>query len=187
VNVPAVPPVNVVFAPLVIAAAWFTVSVKLCVASVPTPLCAVNVIGYVFPVPVAGVPLTVYGKGGQTRGYLNLKDTLQCVRLATETPAGSGELRVFNQFTEQFTVNELADRVKRVGTAMGLPVKIESIPNPRKEKEEHYYNAKHSGLLELGLQPHFMTDEVLAAMLETIIPYKPNIDAKKIMPRVRWS
>lgn len=136
---------------------------------------------------VTGVPLTVYGKGGQTRGYLNLKDTLQCVRLAAEKPAGPGELRVFNQFTEQFSVNELADRVKRVGTAMGLPVEIKSIPNPRKEKEEHYYNAKHSGLLELGLQPHFMTDEVLAAMLETIIPYQANIDPKKIMPRVRWS
>lgn len=136
---------------------------------------------------VAGVPLTVYGKGGQTRGYLNLKDTLQCVKLAAENPAAAGELRVFNQFTEQFTVNELADRVKRVGAAMGLPVEIKSIPNPRKEREEHYYNAKNSGLLELGLQPHFMTDEVLAEMLETIIPYKANIDEKKIMPRVRWS
>jgi UDP-sulfoquinovose synthase len=136
---------------------------------------------------VAGVPLTVYGKGGQIRGYLNLKDTLQCVRLATQKPAAPGELRVFNQFTEQFSVNELADRVKRVGTAMGLPVEIKSIPNPRKEKEEHYYNAKHSGLMELGLQPHYMTDEVLAAMLETITPYRANIDAKKIMPRVRWS
>jgi UDP-sulfoquinovose synthase len=136
---------------------------------------------------VAGVPLTVYGKGGQTRGYLNLKDTLQCVRLAAEKPAGPGELRVFNQFTEQFTVNELADRVQRVGKKMGLPVEIESISNPRKEREEHYYNAKHSGLLELGLQPHFMTDDVLSEMLETIIPYKDAIDAKKIMPRVRWS
>jgi UDP-sulfoquinovose synthase len=136
---------------------------------------------------VAGVPLTVYGKGGQTRGYLNLKDTLQCVRLAAEVPAAAGELRVFNQFTEQFTVNELADRVRRVGTAMGLPVEIKSIPNPRKEKEEHYYNAKHSGLLELGLQPHLMSDDVLAAMLETIIPYAESIDPKKIMPRVRWS
>jgi UDP-sulfoquinovose synthase len=136
---------------------------------------------------VAGVPLTVYGKGGQTRGYLNLKDTLQCVRLAAEKPAGPGELRVFNQFTEQFSVNELADRVKRVGTAMGLPVEIKAIPNPRKEREEHYYNAKNSGLLELGLQPHFMTDEVLAEMLEMIIPYKDSIDANKIMPRVRWS
>ncbi|MGC2411679.1 MAG: NAD-dependent epimerase/dehydratase family protein [Stellaceae bacterium] len=136
---------------------------------------------------VAGVPLTVYGKGGQTRGYLNLKDTLQCVKLAAEKPAGTGELRVFNQFTEQFTVNELADRVKQAGTAMGLKVEIKSIPNPRKEKEEHYYNAAHSGLLELGLQPHYMTDEVLAAMLETIIPYSTSIDAKKIMPRVSWS
>ena len=136
---------------------------------------------------VAGVPLTVYGKGGQIRGYLNLKDTLQCVRLAAETPAAPGELRVFNQFTEQFSVNELAARVKRVGTAMGLPVEIKSIPNPRKEKEEHYYNAKHSGLMELGLQPHYMTDEVLTAMIETIIPYKSNINSKKIMPRVRWS
>jgi len=136
---------------------------------------------------VAGVPLTVYGKGGQTRGYLNLKDTLQCVRLAVETPAAPGELRVFNQFTELFTVNQLADRVKRVGSAMGLPVEIKSIPNPRKEREEHYYNAKHSGLLELGLQPHYMTDDVLAAMLETIIPHKADIDAKKIMPRIRWS
>jgi UDP-sulfoquinovose synthase len=136
---------------------------------------------------VAGVPLTVYGKGGQTRGYLNLRDTLRCVRLAAENPAGPGELRVFNQFTEQFTVNELADRVKRVGTAMELPVEIKSIPNPRKEREEHYYNAKHSGLLELGLQPHYMTDDVLAAMLETILSYKANIDPKKILPRVRWS
>ncbi len=136
---------------------------------------------------VAGVPLTVYGKGGQTRGYLNLKDTLQCVRLAAEKPAAPGELRVFNQFTEQFTVTELAEHVKRVGTAMGLPVEIKSIPNPRKEREEHYYNAKHSGLLELGLQPHLMTDDVLAEMLRTIIPYKANIDDKKIMPRVRWS
>ena len=136
---------------------------------------------------VAGVPLTVYGKGGQTRGYLNLKDTLQCVRLAAEHPAGAGELRVFNQFTEQFSVNELAERVRRAGAAMGLPVQIESIRNPRKEREEHYYNAAHSGLLELGLQPHFMTDDVLAAMLETIIPFRESIDPKKIMPRVSWS
>jgi UDP-sulfoquinovose synthase len=136
---------------------------------------------------VAGMPLTVYGKGGQTRGYLNLKDTLQCVRLATEKPAARGEMRVFNQFTEQFTVNELAARVQRAGGAMGIRVQVKSIANPRKEREEHYYNAKHSALLELGLQPHFMTDEVLAEMLETIIPHQASIDQNKIMPRVRWS
>lgn len=136
---------------------------------------------------VAGMPLTVYGKGGQTRGYLNIRDTLQCIRLAAEKPAAKGELRVFNQFTERFTVNELAERVKRVGDAMGLGVRIEPIANPRKEKEEHYYNAQHSGLLELGLTPNYLTDDVLAAMLEQVARHKSRIDAKKMMPRVRWS
>lgn len=136
---------------------------------------------------VAGVPLTVYGKGGQTRGYLNLNDTLQCVELAMTNPARAGELRILNQFTELFTVNQLAGKVKSVGDRMGLNVRIQSIQNPRKEKEEHYYNAKHSGLLELGLKPNYMTDDVVAGMLERIIKYRGAIDTKKIMPRVRWS
>lgn len=136
---------------------------------------------------VAGIPLTVYGGGGQTRGYLNLRDTLQCVRLAAETPANRGELRIFNQLTETFTVNELADRVKRVGDDMGLDVEIKSIANPRKEMEEHYYNPTYSGLMELGLKPHFMTDKVLGAMLERIVANKERIVVDRIMPRVKWS
>jgi UDP-sulfoquinovose synthase len=135
---------------------------------------------------VAGVPLTVYGKGGQTRGYLDLRDTLQCVELAALNPVAPGELRILNQFTEQFSVNELARRVKRVGDGMGLGVEIRSVDNPRKEKEEHYYNAKHQGLLELGLKPHPMTDEVVASMLETVLRYRDGIDTGKILPRVRW-
>jgi UDP-sulfoquinovose synthase len=136
---------------------------------------------------VAGVPLTVYGKGGQTRGYLNLRDTLQCVYLAATKPASQRELRIFNQFTEQFTVNELAERVTRAGNSIGLGVAVKSIANPRKELEEHYYNAQHSGLTELGLKPHPMTDEVLVEMLKRVIANKSAIDPKKIMPRVRWS
>jgi UDP-sulfoquinovose synthase len=136
---------------------------------------------------VAGIPLTVYGKGGQTRGYLNLKDTLQCVALAVEKTADKGELRIFNQFTEQFSVNELAERVSRVGNLMGLNVAVKSIPNPRKELEDHYYNAKHSGLLELGLQPNYLTDEVVASMLELVIKHKDAIVQRRILPRVRWS
>jgi len=135
---------------------------------------------------VAGIPLTVYGKGGQTRGYLNLKDTLQCVELAMTNPVKKGELRILNQFTELFSVNELAEKVKTVGDSMGLNVKIKSIENPRKEKEEHYYNAKHSGLLELGLKPHYMTDDVIEGMLQKVICYKDRIDEGKIMPRVNW-
>lgn len=136
---------------------------------------------------VAGVPLTVYGGGGQTRGYLNLRDTLQCVRLAAEHPAKPRELRIFNQLTETFTVNELAEHVKRVGDAMGLGVAIKSIPNPRREAEEHYYNPVYSGLTDLGLKPHHMTDEVVAGMLERIIEHKDRIVADRIMPRVRWN
>ncbi len=136
---------------------------------------------------VAGVPLTVYGKGGQVRGYLNLNDTLQCVELAMNNPVDRGELRVLNQFTETFSVNELADRMVRVGRQMGLDVQAKSIPNPRKEPEEHYYNPDHSGLLELGLEPHYMTDEVLAEMLEQVRKYKDLIDVDMIMPRVVWN
>ena len=135
---------------------------------------------------VAGVPLTVYGKGGQTRGYLNLKDTLQCVDLALNNPVEKGDMRILNQFTEQFSVNELAERVQRAGHALGLNVEVKSIDNPRKEAEDHYYNAMHSGLIELGLEPHYMTDQVLVEMLEQVIRYKDNIDESKIMPRVKW-
>jgi UDP-sulfoquinovose synthase len=136
---------------------------------------------------VAGVPLTVYGRGKQVRGYLNLKDTLQCVSLAVEKPADSGQLRIFNQFTELFSVNELAERVQHAGKRMNLDVQVRSIPNPRKEKEEHYYNPVHSGLLELGLEPHFMTDDVLADMLAQVVRYRDRIDIGRILPRVSWN
>ncbi len=136
---------------------------------------------------VAGVPLTVYGKGGQTRGYLNILDTLQCIELAANSPPGSGQLRVLNQFTERFSVNQLADRVKSVGDKMGMAVEISPVENPRKEAEDHYYNPVHSGLLELGLTPHFLTDDAMASMLERVARHRDSIDTRKILPRVRWS
>jgi UDP-sulfoquinovose synthase len=136
---------------------------------------------------VAGVPLTVYGKGGQTRGYLNLRDTLQCVELAANSPAAKGELRILNQFTETFSVNELAERVRIAGDLAGLKVEIKSIPNPRKEKEEHYYNPAHSGLHDLGLKPHLLSNDVLQGMLETIQRHAHHIDKQKIFPRVKWN
>lgn len=135
---------------------------------------------------VAGIPLTIYGGGGQTRGYLNLRDTLQCIRLASENPAGEGELKIFNQFTETFSVNELAEKVHAVGTSMGLGVEMKSIPNPRKEMEDHYYNPIHSGLTDLGLKPHYMTDDVVSSMLERVIAVKERIVTDRIMPRVKW-
>jgi UDP-sulfoquinovose synthase len=134
----------------------------------------------------AGVPLTVYGKGGQTRGYINICDTLQCIALAASRPPAKGELRIFNQFTETFSVNELADMVRQVGTQMGLKIEVRNIENPRKEMEEHYYNPAHHGLAELGLEPHFMTDEVVAGMLDQVLRHRNRIVIDRILPRVRW-
>ena len=135
---------------------------------------------------VVGHPLTVYGKGGQTRGFLNVIDTMQCVRLAVENPAGAGEYRVFNQFTEQFSVHDLAEIVRRVGDEVGLNVVVDSLEDPRIEAEEHYYNAANTKLLELGLEPHPLTDEVVVHFIETIERYKDRILLGPIAPRTRW-
>ena len=136
---------------------------------------------------VAGYPLTVYGKGGQTRGYLNIRDTVNCLQLSLENPAKPGELRIFNQFTEPFSVNELADKVQRVGNQAGLDVQIKSLPNPRKEKEEHYYNPAHTGLIELGLKPNLLTDEVLAEMLDFVARHKDRIEQHAIFRGTKWA
>mgnify|MGYP006266744397 FL=1 len=136
---------------------------------------------------VVGHPLTIYGKGGQTRGYLNINDTLQCIELAIKNPAKKGDLRIFNQITETLTINEIAQKVKKAGDELGLNVKINKIDNPRKEAEEHYYNPTYTGLKELGLEPHYLDDEVMENMLKSIMKYKDKIDSEKIMPRVKWN
>ncbi|KAK4770389.1 hypothetical protein SAY87_030921 [Trapa incisa] len=133
-----------------------------------------------------GHPLTIYGKGGQTRGYLDIRDTVQCVELAIANPANPGEFRVFNQFTEQFSVNQLAALVTKAGTKLGLNVKTTSVPNPRVEAEEHYYNAKHTKLIELGLKPHLLSDSLLDSLLNFAIKYKDRVDQRQIMPSVSW-
>jgi len=131
-------------------------------------------------------PLTVYGKGGQTRGFLDIRDTVRCVELAIANPAEAGEFRVFNQFTEQFSVGELALMVKNAGNAMGLNVEINHLDNPRVEKEEHYFNAKNTKLLDLGLQPHLLSDSLLDSLLNFAIKYQKRVDHKQILPKVSW-
>ncbi|BBD66090.1 NAD-dependent epimerase/dehydratase [Nostoc commune NIES-4072] len=133
-----------------------------------------------------GHPLTVYGKGGQTRGFLDIRDTVRCVELAIANPAEAGEFRVFNQFTEQFSVGDLALMVKKAGNAMGLNVEINHLNNPRVEKEEHYFNAKNTKLLDLGLQPHLLSDSLLDSLLNFAIKYQTRVDHKQILPKVSW-
>jgi UDP-sulfoquinovose synthase len=135
---------------------------------------------------VVGHPLTVYGEGGQTRGYLNIRDTIQCVGLAIANPADAGELRVFNQFTELFSVMDLAERVRDAAAHLGREVVIERIANPRKEAERHYYNAKHTKLLELGLQPRFLSEELIDTMIDTIDHHKERVNRDVILQGVKW-
>jgi UDP-sulfoquinovose synthase len=136
---------------------------------------------------VVGIPLTVYGKGGQKRGFLNITDTIQCVRLAIQNPANKSEFRVMNQFTEIFSVNELAEKVKNAAKNLSLDVAIKNYPNPRKEAEEHYYNAKNTNLLSLGLQPNYLTEKVITEMLEIVMENKKNIRQDIILPgRAKW-
>lgn len=134
-----------------------------------------------------GMPLTVYGKGTQTRGFLNIRDTLQCVELAVLNPAKGGGFRVFNQFTERFSVMDLAAKVVDAGRRAGLSVTIDHVPNPRIEMESHYYNPKHSKLADLGLKPHLLTDQVVDAMLAQVRTNSSRVDREGIQPKIHWA
>jgi UDP-sulfoquinovose synthase len=136
---------------------------------------------------VIGHPLTVYGAGHQTRGFLNIRDTLACVELAALNPAERGEFRVFNQFTEQYSVLELAELVKEAGEHLGYSVEIQHYDNPRVEKEEHYYNAIHTKLLDLGLQPTLLGEELVESIIHAIERHKGRVIETAIDPQTRWN
>ena len=133
-----------------------------------------------------GHPLTVYGKGGQTRGFLDIRDTVNCIEIAITNPAESGQFRVFNQFTEQFSVGDLALMVKKAGNAIGLDVEINHLNNPRIELEQHYFNAKNTKLIDLGLEPHYLSDSLLDSLLNFATKYKNRVDNQQILPKVSW-
>ena len=133
-----------------------------------------------------GHPLTVYGKGSQTRAMLDIRDTVRCVELAIQTPAEPGEFRVFNQFTEMFSINDIALQIKKAGNSLGLDVEVKNVENPRVETEEHYFNAINTNLLDLGLQPHLLSDSLLDSLLNFAVKYKDRVDHSQIMPKVSW-
>lgn len=133
-----------------------------------------------------GHPLTVYGKGGQTRAMLDIRDTVECIKISILNPANKGQYRVFNQFTESFNINEIAEKVKVAGEKLGLDVKVNHIPNPRVEREDHYYNPKNTKLISLGLSPHYLSDALLDSLLNIAIKYEARIDENVILPTVDW-
>jgi UDP-sulfoquinovose synthase len=133
-----------------------------------------------------GHPLTVYGSGGQTRGFLNIRDTLACVELALLNPAEQGEMRVYNQFTESFSIRDLAIVVQHAGKELGLDVAIGEVENPRTEAQEHYYNPTHTKLLDLGLKPTLLSDDLVTDTLDTLMKYQHRAVREAIAPRTRW-
>jgi len=133
-----------------------------------------------------GQPLTVYGKGGQTRGFLDIRDTVRCVELACLNPAARGECRVYNQFTEHFSVLDLAHKVQDAGKVLGINVEIDHLPDPRVEAEQHYYNAKHSKLIDLGLQPHNLSESLLDSLVNIALKYRDRVDPALMLPQVNW-
>jgi UDP-sulfoquinovose synthase len=133
-----------------------------------------------------GRPLTVYGKGGQTRGFLDIRDTLRCIEIAIQSPPAPGEYRVFNQFTEQFSVLDLANLVQQIGNRKGLNVTINHMSDPRVEMEQHYYNAKHTKLLDLGLVPHNLSDVLLDSLMDVVVRYRDGVREDTLMPQVNW-
>ena len=135
---------------------------------------------------VIGYPLTVYGEGGQTRGYLNIKDTLQCVHASEQHPAKAGELRIFNQIMETFSVNQIAEMVKRIGDQRGHNVTVKALPNPRKEAEEHYYNPAYQGLKDIGVEPHYLDDAALGGLFSIVEKYRENIRGDVMVKGIKW-
>ncbi|MBP0015506.1 MAG: NAD-dependent epimerase/dehydratase family protein [Roseofilum sp. SBFL] len=133
-----------------------------------------------------GHPLTVYGKGGQTRGFLDIRDTVRCIEIAINNPANAGEFRVFNQFTEMFSISDLAVMVAKAGKHLGLAVEINHLDNPRVELEEHYFNAKNTKLKDLGLEPHNLEESLLDSLINVAQKYKGRVDESQILPKVSW-
>src|SRR5271165_1454959 len=132
---------------------------------------------------VVGLPLTVYGNGSQTRGLIDIRDTVRCIQLACENPAGRGEFRVFNQMTQSMSVREIAETI---AAASPEAVTIEQLPNPRVELEDHYYNVVHSGLAELGLEPHLLSDTLIESLFEITKRYAHRVRPAAMLPTVQW-
>jgi UDP-sulfoquinovose synthase len=132
---------------------------------------------------VLGHPLTIYGSGGQTRGLIDIRDTVECIRLACENPAEPGEFRVFNQMTEQYSVAEIA---KVVASSFDGPVDVEYLDNPRVEQGEHYYNVVHTGLVELGLQPHLLSQTLIESLFAVAAAHRHRVDLAAMRPTVQW-
>ena len=135
-----------------------------------------------------GKPMSVYGNGTQKRAFLNIQDTINCVQIASENPAKLGEFRVFNQFTDFCSLNDLANKIKKFGDKKNLNPKISHVKNPRVEEEDHYYNPKITSLISLGLKPLEFNENQISKIYEITQKYKDKINIKTLDPvdKIQW-
>jgi UDP-sulfoquinovose synthase len=139
---------------------------------------------------VMGAPLTVYGNGSQTRGLINIVDTVECIRIASENPADRGEFRVFNQMTESKSINELAETVATVypkWTGGQGEVTIDHVENPRVEIYDHYYKVIHTALESLGLKPTLLDTALIDHLFDVVERHRDRVDQAALLPTVKWA
>ncbi len=135
---------------------------------------------------VIGKDLTVYGNGSQTRGYLNIIDTIKCIEIAANNPAKKSEFRVFNQYTEVLSINDIAEKVIKASSLNGIKINHTNIKNPRVEEEDHYYKPSNTSLISLGLNPIKINDDVLTEMIKKVLKHKDRILINTVMPNIKW-
>ena len=138
---------------------------------------------------VVGQPLTLYGNGNQKRGFIDLIDSVQCLTIAAENPPDKGEYRVFNQLDEVYSLHELANEVTKVANEIGLIVETDLIPNPRLEKEDHFYKVEHNKLKQLGFHPTRKIRESIRQILTDLLQHRGTLMQYQhvIPPKTTWA
>ena len=133
-------------------------------------------------------PMSVYGNGTQKRAFLNIQDTINCVRIASDNPAKRGEFRVFNQFTDFSSLNEMANKIKNYGDQNNLKPEISHVANPRIEEEDHYYNPKNTSLISLGLKPIEFNQNEIDKIFKVVQKNKDKINIETLDPEngIKW-
>lgn len=132
-------------------------------------------------------PITIYGNGSQTRGFLTLQDSLQCITLAILNPPEQGTYRTLNQFENIYSIYTLANMVHSSAKQLNIDSYISHIKNPRNEAQDHYYKPDHQKLFDLGYRPNTNIQGEITKLVRQLLPFKDRVNKQIIYPTVKWS